>query len=170
LDRSILLKVAKLRVCIGFLGQGDQYAWWPSLFFSVSSSAFLDPVFSKTSLLSSYYGTKEAATLMHDRHIGIGKGVFHLFRQPEKVERDLHLLLEDNATADEVQILATDKDIAVCLIEELAGEAETGQVGPVRVGDTREMEREEAWKLIAGYYLNAFQNSTRIFPYFSEVK
>lgn len=170
MDRTILITVAKLRVCVGFLGQGDQYAWWPSLFFSSSSSAFLDPVFCKTSLLTRYYGTKEAATLVHDRHIGIGKGVFHLFRQPEKVERDLHLLLGDNSIADEVQVLVADRDTAMCFMEELAMKAENGQVGPVRVGDTREMDREESWKLFAWYYLNAFQNSTRIFPYFSEVK
>lgn len=170
MDRSILLKVAKLRICIGFLGQGDQYAWWPSLFFSVSSSAFLDPVFSKTSLLSRYYGTKEAATFVHDRHIGIGKGVSHLFRLPEKVERALHLLLEDNVTADEAQVLVTDKDTAVRFLEESAGGTETGQVGPMRVGDVREIDDKESWQKVTKYYLTAFQNSTRIFPYFSEVK
>lgn len=170
MKKSILTTVAKLRICIGFLGEAGQYAWWSSMFFSVSSAAFLDPVFGKTSLLSRYYGVKEAATLVHDRHIGIGEGVFHLFRLPEKIERDLRLLLEDKEIADQVQILVAHKDTSIRFLEELAEATEARQVGPVRVGSAQEMDKEESWQTIARHYLTAFRNSTMIFPYFSEVK
>jgi len=83
MNNKVLQDVFTLRMCIGFLGESDQYSWWPSSFLSPTSSAFLSPVFSKTSFTAQYYGVREAATIVHDEHIGIGKGVFHLFRLPE---------------------------------------------------------------------------------------
>jgi len=170
LKNSTLIVVVKLRVSIGLLGQGDQCEWWSSLFFSGSSAAFLDPVFSKTSFLSRYYGTKEAAMVVHDRHIGIGKEVFHLFRLPERIERDLHQLLGEKKIVNELLKLVENKDTAINYLDELAGAAEAGQVGPVRVGSAQEIEKTESWQKIARHYLSAFQNSTKIFPYFSEAK
>ncbi len=83
MEKNFLIDIAKLRIAIGYLGEKSQYAWWRSSFFIPASRTYLAPVFGKTALLTRYYGMREAATLVHDERIGVGKGVFHLFRLPE---------------------------------------------------------------------------------------
>ena len=66
MKKKVLQDIFKLRICVGFLGESDQYSWWASSFFSPTSSAFLSPVFSKTSFTAQYYGLRKAATIVHD--------------------------------------------------------------------------------------------------------
>lgn len=162
--------IVRLRVCVGFLGESQQCAWWQSSFFSTMSSAYLSPVFGKTSFSAQYYGIKEAATRVHDEHIGIGKGVFHLFRLPEMHEIELHRLLEDKKIIEDAASIASGKDSAEKFIEEYAIDSGKAEVGPVRVGDNSDIARMPVWQTVAYYYLNAFKEGNKAFPFFSETK
>ncbi|MEI6263193.1 MAG: BrxE family protein, partial [Deltaproteobacteria bacterium] len=71
-----------MRLLVGYLGEKDQFNWWPTTFICSFSNLFLSPVFPRTTLLSQYHGILEAARRLHDERIGVGS-VFHLFRLPE---------------------------------------------------------------------------------------
>src|ERR1044072_3601442 len=101
MDEADLKKYLDLRLIIGYLGEISQFGWWPTAFFDSSSRLFIEPIFSKTSRLAQYYGIKEAACRLHDEYIGIGN-VFHLFRLPEGIEQDLHNLILEKQTEEEM--------------------------------------------------------------------
>ena len=99
MNASTLAQIVRLRLLVGFLGERSQFNWWPSAFFISSSSAFLSPIFTKTAFTAQYHGVKEAASRVHDEHIGVGK-VYHLFRLPETVEQTLFGHLQDPGFID----------------------------------------------------------------------
>lgn len=164
MTRKDLKEIAKLRVCIGFLRESHQYSWWQSSFFFVSSLAFLSPVFGKTSFLAQYYGVKEAATIVHDKHLGVGKGVFHLFRLPETLEIELHGLFEDQEIVKDLKQVIGNKDSAEQFLRERAITCDVLEHGPVRLGDYTDVVMKSAWQIAAQHYLKAFQEGARIFP------
>ena len=167
MKKKALQDIFKLRICVGFLGESDQYSWWVSSFFSQTSSAFLLPMFSKTSFTSKYYGVREAATIVHDEHIGIGKGVFHLFRLPETHEVEMHRLLENSDTITAVQNLIRNKETAEQFLSECGQDFVDQAVGPFRLGDTTKILTPKTWGKVAGQYESAFKNGNKTFPYFS---
>jgi hypothetical protein len=99
MNTSTLAQIARLKLLVGFLGEQSQFNWWLSAFFAPSSSAFLAPVFSKNAFADQYHGVQEAASRVHDEHIGIGR-VYHLFRLPEHVEQALFNSLQNKAFVD----------------------------------------------------------------------
>lgn len=62
----------RLRILVGYLGESAQFAWWNTSFFQPASKLFLEPIFTRTSLLAKYPGIREAARRLHDAHIGVG--------------------------------------------------------------------------------------------------
>lgn len=170
MTQNDLIDIIKIRVCVGLLGEAQQSPWWPSTFFSSHSMAFLSPVFGKTAFYARYYGVKEAAALVHDEHIGIGKGVFHLFRLPEVLEIELHELLRDPKIQKDVQAPLGNKEEAEQLLQDYAESFEVEAIGPVRVAETMDLTKKCMWHIVAQYYLTACHNGTKIFPYFSEKK
>ncbi|MCP4691972.1 MAG: BrxE family protein [Desulfobacterales bacterium] len=167
MTREVLKKIAMLRVSVGFLGESHQNNWWPGAFFSPSSEAFLAPVFGKTSFLARYYGVKEAAAIAHDKRIGVGEGVFHLFRLPEALERDLRALLDDPEMEKEAREITGDKESAFRFLRESAEKGKGLEEGPVRLGDRSELLDETIWRIAARHYLTAFQKGGRTLPFFS---
>ena len=167
MKKKVLQDILTLRVCIGYLGETDQHSWWSSSFFSSTSSAFLSPVFSKTSFTAQYYGVREAATIVHDEHIGIGKGVFHLFRLPETHEIEMHRLLDNQDTKTAIQDLIKNKEAAEKFLSEFGQSNGEQAVGPVKIGEADKILTPKTWEKVAGQYLNAFQNSNKTFPYFT---
>ena len=170
MNRTILKNIANLRICVGFLGEADQNSWWKSSFFSSISKAFLSPVFSKTCFLAKYYGVKEAATIVHDEHIGIGKDVFHLFRLPEMHEIEMHNLLGNPETLSDAQKIVSNKDSAEQFLQEYSKGIDVKQIGTVRLGDTKTISNISTWKNVAQYYAKAFKSNNKTFPYFSTIK
>lgn len=167
MKRSDLVFLARLRLFVGYLGEQNQFAWWPCSFFAEHSKAFLAPVFGKTLFLTQYYGIKEAATKVHDNYIGVGRGVFHLFRLPETIEQELHNLL-------------CDAEVVKQLTEELSGMTDVlnaldrsdtsidSVAGPVRVGGLNDIERKDVWQVVSGHYRQSFATNNKVFPFFSE--
>ena len=167
MKKKVLEQIFSLRTCVGYLGEADQYSWWTSGFFSSTSSAFLSPVFSKTSFAAQYYGVREAAMIVHDEHIGVGKGVFHLFRLPETHEIEMHRLLDDPDTKAAVQDLIKNKGAAEKFLSEFGQSNGEQPVGPVKIGETAKILTPKTWEKVAGQYLNAFQSGNKTFPYFT---
>lgn len=165
---AIVTQIALLRLSIGFLGEQQQYGWWSSQFFSPSSSAFLNPVFGRSSFLTRYYGVRDAAARVHDEYIGIGKSVFHLFRLPETVERDLHVLISDNDIVKELYSVSNSTENAEQFLVDNANKDTTKVDGPIRLGSTTDLGKKLTWQKTAQYYLQAFRSDTKVFPFVSE--
>ena len=91
MNKATLAQIARLKLLVGFLGEQSQFNWWPSAFFA--------PVFNKNAFVAQYHGVQEAASRVHDEHIGIGR-VYHLFRLPEHVEQALFNSLQNKAFVD----------------------------------------------------------------------
>lgn len=160
-----LTNLIKLRVAVGYLGERDQNSWWQSSFFSASSTPFLSPVFGKTSLSAQHYGVREAATLIHDEHIGTGAEVFHLFRLPENIEQEMHVKLDDSDLIDEIHSIIVSQESAITFLNEFKSSSDTQAIGPVRLGTADDISKPGLWKKTAGYYAYAIQNSEKTFPY-----
>lgn len=170
MQKTTLLDIAKLRLSIGALGEKGGINWWSSAFFSTSSQAFLSPVFGRTTLLAQYHGVKEAASRVHDEFIGVGSGVFHLFRLPEMIEKELHDLLgQEELKAELSTLLATEESITGFLKEwmDASGSPET-PVGPLRIGSTSDMNKYRSWKQMASLYVHAIERGSAVYPFFSE--
>lgn len=171
MKKNEILNIAKLRFAVGFLGEAHQKKWWVrSNFFSSHSMSFLNPVFTKTSFLAQYYGVKEAATRVHDDHIGIGKGVYHLFRLPEMIEIDLHEFIAKQTEGDNFELITSNHEAAEALLSESAKHFELSDTGPVWMGDASLMSNPSSWQKVAHLYLSAFYEDKRIYPYFSGMK
>lgn len=165
-----LMDIAKLRFCVGYLGEKDQYAWWQSSFLSSTSSVFLTPMFGKTSIYSQYYGFRDAAARVHDTHIGIGNGVFHLFRLPENIERELHELLGRSENVKIIQEMIQNKTQIEQYFKSYPKNNYSNAVGPVRLGDVADIDKKMIWQMVVHHYLKAFDHKSKVFPYFSGEK
>lgn len=169
MNRNDLILLAKLRLLVGYLGEKDQYGWWSCSFFSRSSDAFLRPVFGKTSFLAKYYGVKEAATRVHDEHIGVGRNVYHLFRLPEQYEQELHSLLCEPDLVEQFKQQISDQTTAFNSLKSIGDTKIEPVEGPVRIGGLKDLYQKENWQTVAQYYRNSFEIGYKIFPFFSEV-
>lgn len=148
-----------LRVLVGFLGEQAQLAWWPTKYFESSSRLFLEPVFAKTAALAQYHGVVEAARRQHDEHLSVG--TYHLFRLPEEVEQDLHTALQSGTA---FPLALTQQSALSALAKMSEGNAPTG-IGPIAVGDIKNLRSSAVLAAIAGTYASAFGCGAKSYPY-----
>ncbi|NQV48955.1 MAG: BrxE family protein [Candidatus Marinimicrobia bacterium] len=94
MENNLIELIVETRFLVGFLGEKEQANWWGSSFLSKSSSAFLTPVFPKTTPTAQYHGICQAAKRVHDEHIGLGRN-YHLYRLPDSIERSLANAMND---------------------------------------------------------------------------
>lgn len=170
MNTTPLSTILTLRIAIGMLGESGQHGWWSSAFFSAASSAFLAPIFGKTSMLARYHGVSAAAASVHDQHIGIGANVCHLFRLPERMERDMHELLQDDAVLKAVQRLTQTPDSARQYVQEVSQNTARPGVGPVQIAPLEAIAERSAWQMVAQHYLHALQTGALVFPFFAEAR
>lgn len=152
-----------LRLLIGFLGEQNQYSWWPTAFYDSSSRPFLEPVFTKTMRLSQYHGVLEAARRVHDEHLNVG--CYHLFRLPEELEQDLHMIVRSGS--DQTLACGADQSKVASLasLSRLSSTVSVIGEGPTAVGNIGAIDSAEVLKKIAGSYLSAFERNSRSYPY-----
>lgn len=163
MSKSSLPTLLQMRVLVGFLGERAQFAWWPTAFYEASSHLFLEPVFSKTSLLAQYHGVLEAARLLHDEHLSVGS--YHLFRLPEEVEQDLHALIQSQEGETLAGQVPQNKEAALEALKHLASATPSKSVGPTSVGSIKVLDSGDTLKAIAGAYLSAFSQKVITYPY-----
>lgn len=153
-----------IRMLVGFLGEKNQYNWWPTTFIGPSSNLFLSPVFPRTTLLSQYHGILEAARRLHDERIGVGS-VFHLFRLPEAYEHDLHSLISDGGYLLPAESFAN-KDSALAALQRIADGDTPPNEGPVKLGDAQDIMAAGAILNLSRCYAAAFGQGIYSYPYF----
>jgi hypothetical protein len=158
--------VADLRMTVGYLGEKSQNNWWSSSFLAPQAKTYLSPIYPRTVALAQYRGVTEAALLVHDEFIGIGKS-YHLFRLPEAVE---------HAAADYVQAqdenhypkMLDSQESALDMLQRLAGGKSNQAEGPVAAGRYSDTNLIEMLQAAAGYYLAAFQSGAKCYPFMRE--
>jgi hypothetical protein len=158
--------LAILRIVVGYLGERQQFAWWPSAFFAPGSDAFLAPLFARTRLLAQCNGVTQAAARVHDERIGVGQ-VYHLFRLPEDVEQGAHQALQDAAHKDTIMPLIENQETALAYLRQRAGVQHEFSMGPVLVGRASDLRTWETLGAIACHYHHGFATGVQTFPYFS---
>ena len=163
MKESYLQTLLKMRLLVGFLGERAQFAWWPTAFYEASSRLFLEPVFSKTSRLAQYHGVLEAAQRLHDEHLSMGS--YHLFRLPEEVEQDLHLIVQTSVGEELARQTPQSKGIALEALKHLAITNTTSSVGPTIVGGIKDLYSAKALMAMTGVYLSAFSQNVKAYPY-----
>ena len=167
MDADYLLRLATLRILVGYLGECEHFAWWQSAFFASGSQAFLAPLFARTQLLAQCNGVTRAAGLIHDERIGVGH-VYHLFRLPEDMEQGLHGVLNDDEACGHIETRLANRETALASLRELAGRQEIASMGPTRVGATSNLRSMDAWTVAAAHYLHAFEHGSQVYPYFAD--
>src|SRR5439155_12420620 len=123
----------QLRLLVGYLGEKTQHGWWATDFLSPVARAFLEPSFPRTWRVAQYTAATEAARRVHDEHIGVGN-VFHLFRLPEELERQLHTHMLANPAGEGLFAPLTARDSAMRALGEFAIDTDTGKEGPINIG------------------------------------
>jgi hypothetical protein len=156
-----LLPILKLRLLVGFLGERTQFGWWPTAFYDVSGRPFLEPIFSKTSQLAQYHGVVEGARRVHDERLNVG--TYHLFRLPEELEQDLHLLIRSDTQELSPTVLFGGEKKALDTIIDYAGSTRNEGIGPVAIGTVDRIT--DHLRDIASVYARAFSTGVKSFPY-----
>jgi len=162
------VNLIRLRFIVGYLGEQIRPAWWTSSFFAPGSTMFLTPIFSKTAILAQYHGMQEAASRIHDERIGIATGVFHLFRLPEAIERELHQLISNSDNMEQFIKGLFNASDAFNALASISKNESHWAVGPVRIGGHSDLGKIESWRAVANYYQKTFAVQGQVFPYFSE--
>ena len=157
-------KLCEYRLLIGFLGEKQLSSWWDCSFLSSSSPAFLAPIYPKSILLAQYTGVCQAASIIHDEHIGIGRH-YHLYRLPDSIEWSISKCLQDEKFALQIKEHLTDKYSALNRLKELGAKKIDRSEGPVSIGDFSDTRIHQLIRKSLSYYLNAFENDYKSFPY-----
>jgi hypothetical protein len=156
-----LLSILKLRLLIGFLGERAQFGWWPTAFYEASGRLFLEPIFVKTSRVAQYHGVIEAARRHHDE--ALNAGAYHLFRLPEEIEQDLHMLMLENGGDLTEGVSYDDTHNALDALAGLAGAAKRSALGPIAIGNVSDVA--DLLNDIAAVYASAFAADAQAIPY-----
>ena len=159
-------ELATLRVVVGYLGEKEQFGWWPCSFFGAGSSAFLTPVFGRTAALAQYTAVANAAARVHDEFLGVGN-TYHLFRLPEEMEQDIHAFLADPQRREPLSALVGSRAAALACLPTAGKQVQPG-TGPTLVGNMDALHSAAAWKVAAAQYAAAFAEEHRVFPYFAD--
>jgi len=164
MNKKLIEDICESRLLTGFLGEKQQAAWWDSSFLSPSSSAFLNPIYPNSILMAQYYGVCQAASIVHDEHIGIGRH-FHLYCLPESIERTMSKTLHDNDFSINLCNQIATKESAIKRIKELGGEIIDRAEGPIVVGDFSDDKAQNLLKKLLSHYLTAFEFGYKCYPY-----
>lgn len=160
-----LQEISRLRIVVAFLGEKSQHNWWSSDFLSGTASAFLSPVFNKTTMLARYQGVKEAACLIHDERIGVGQRVFHLFRLPASIERSLFGTIQDISVVEVINEDVQSREAAEAALHQIAEPSSNFREGPLQVGSADDLDHGRWLAVAAGSYEAAFKAGSQSFPY-----
>lgn len=156
MKNQLIKFIAELRVLVGYLGEKSQCDWWGSNFLGPQSKIFLSHPYPRTSFLAQYHGVCEAALLVHDEYIGVGKN-YHLYRLPDSLEREIAKAAQELDINDKLK--STDE--AFQALEQLVSGVVDKNEGPVNVGTFSDASLEAILKAAASHYLQAFKGGTK---------
>jgi len=142
MELPFFASLAQLRAAIGFLGEREQNGWWQSTFLSAGSRPFLAPVFGRTLVLAQCAGVTQAAALVHDGRIGVGR-VFNLFGLPEDVEQGIHRVLRDTKVGQQIAPIVASPEAALAYLQSEVRSAVGSRVGPTQVGSAHDLRERK---------------------------
>jgi len=165
--RKIASDVLEIRLSVLRLGEAAEPPWWHSRFLADLSLRFLERLYPRSAVSAAVYSANKAACEIHDQAIG-RQGVYHLFRLPINLEREVGALLHKNDdVVSELQSIVREPDGSRSFLAEFASTAVRAErIGPVRIGTTNDILRPDSYRLMAAVYLEAFDLNHRSFPYF----
>ena len=158
-----------MRLVVGYLGEKDQFNWWPSTFLNETTKKMLEFTFPRTAFLAQYEGVSASAAKVHDERIGVGE-TFHLFRLPEFLEKSLVNHLQNKFEEVDFKSAIHSKEKALEVLTTLAGRASLVDEGPVNIGGINDSDWKLSINKIASSYLTAFSKDKKAFPYFRDGK
>lgn len=160
------IEALRLRVLVAALGEASQTPWWRTKYLSPTGIRHLERLFPRSSFQAAVRAVTNAARTLHDA--GIGKGdVYHLFRLPLAMERQVEMLLADRQVKGTFQDLITglgNPSAILGLLEDMAGKTTGKHQGPVRVPNAP-AGAADTYSRMAGIYLDGFRRGERVFPY-----
>jgi len=155
-------EIVRLRMSVALLGESDTAPWWSSSFASSASEAFMLPIFGLRTPHARYQGLVEAARLVHDDRIGVGR-VYHLFRLPDHEERRAFEIAQTNmAVFGDV----ASPSAALALLADLASGKVQSKEGPTLITSKAAIGSQDWIGEVASLYRLAFAKSVQCFPYF----
>lgn len=161
---ELIKHICETRMLVGYLGEKHQSGWWTSSFLSLSSKAFLTPIYPNSIAVAQYSGVCRAASIVHDSHIGIGRH-YHLYRLPDSMERSFLKCIQDNKFSKRLAQFLSTRETAIDRLKELgAGSADKSE-GPIVVGDYSDEKLDILIKASRAHYIIAFQKEYKTFPY-----
>ena len=160
--------LSMLRAVVGYMGERARAGWWQTGFFSTGSQVFLEPVFTRTTLLAQCTGVSQAAALVHDKRIGVGR-VYHLFRLPEDMEQDMTGAWKSQDVIEQVNTFMQTPEKAMSYLKSQASGSATDDLGPVFVGRPEQLHDDQIWRAVASIYTTAFEQGDQRFPYFADI-
>lgn len=156
--------ICETRMLVGYLGEKQQATWWGSSFLSSSSKAFLAPIYPNSIAMAQYSGVCQAASIVHDEHIGVGRH-YHLYRLPDSLERSLLKCVQDNKFSECLAQFLSSQETAINRLKELGADHADKEEGPVAVGDYSDEKLDMLIKKARAHYLAAIQQEYKTFPY-----
>ena len=86
-------------------------------------------------------------------------------RAPEEVEQDLHAMVQSSAGEKVVNLAQQSKDVALDELNRLAAMGGNSSVGPMAIGNIKDLDSKDTLKALAAAYLSAFARNTKTYPY-----
>jgi hypothetical protein len=167
MNAKLIHNIVGLRLAVGLLGEQEQSGWWPSSFLGRHAPAFLSPIFGGKTKMAQYNGVTEAACLVHDERIGIGRA-FHLYRLPETIEQWIANAFQEGSLPEEVTRCFDSAEAAEGILTGLAKGQAAAKPGPVRVGGADMINSPDGVALLAATYRAAFNAGVKCYPYFTD--
>jgi hypothetical protein len=159
--------VLRLRVLVLALGEVAVPPWWRTEYLSSAGLRILERIYPRTAFAAAIHATGAAARTVHDSSAGFGH-IYHLYRLPIPREREIRTLLQTThgtRLSEELKPALGNRDDLMDRLRTLAVEVPDEVIGPWCVGKSRDLQRPEVYKRMAGAYLRSFRTGNKIFPY-----
>ena len=156
--------ICETRILVGFLGEKQQASWWGSSFLSSSSKAFLGPIYPNSIGVAQYSSVCQAASIIHDEHIGIGKH-YHLYRLPDAIEHAIFKCMQTHEVMNNISDFLKNSETALERLKELGEDTVKKSDGPVAVGQYADNKLDALIQISRSHYITAFDADYKTFPY-----
>ena len=166
-DLGPAMIVLRLRALVLALGEASAPPWWRTEYLSGADLRILERIYPRTAFAAALHASGTAARTIHDTSTGRGS-IYHLFRLPIPREREICTLLLATHGArltEELRPALGNRDELMDQLRALAVEVPEEVIGPWCVGKSRDLQRPEVYKRMAGAYLRGFGTGNKIFPY-----
>jgi len=166
-QEPLLGRIIRLRAVVLALGEAVQPPWWRTGFLNETGLRFLERLYPRSAFRAAVHAAGMAACEVHDQAIGL-RGVFHLFRLPERIE----IALRDQSVsffsdlAEELRPDLGNMDLLLDRLGAMAQRRPIDSLGPKRIGTLSDLFHTDSFREVSSVYFSAFSSGRRAFPYF----